>query len=146
MIVRTVSAAKAFRAKIENAAIKLSDDEALSAVELFEKWTGRDYVAGERVVENGILYKALQDIAANPTWNPSATPTLWEPLANPTEEGTLENPITAVVGMTYRTGLYYKEDEKIYLCERQGVENGTEITLYFLPSALVGQYFTEVTA
>lgn len=145
MNVRTVSEAKAFRAKIENAAVKLSDEEALVAVELFEKWTGRAYTAGERVVENGIIYKATQDIPANPTWDPSATPALWEPLANPTEEGTLENPITAVVGMTYRTGLYYKEVEKIYLCERQGVEDGTEFTLYYLPSALVGHYFTEVT-
>lgn len=134
-----------FRRKIETAAVKLSDEEALTACELFEKWNGRAYTAGERVAENGVLYKAKQDITANPTWRPSLTPTLWEPLANPSEEGTLENPITAVAGMAYRTGLYYKEVEKIYLCERQGVEDGTEITLYYLPSALVGQYFTEVT-
>lgn len=134
-----------FRRKIETAAVKLSDEEALTACELFERWSGRAYTAGERVAENGVLYKAKQDITANPTWQPSLTPTLWEPLAVPGETGTKDNPITAAAGMTYRIGLYYKEAEKIYLCERQGVEYGTEITLHYLPSALVGQYFTEVT-
>lgn len=140
----TRSEAYAYRSKIEQAAAKLTDSEALASAELFERWSGRAYTAGERVTEGGILYKARQDIAANPTWRPSLTPALWEPLALPTETGTRDNPITAVAGMTYVTGLYYREGNKLYICKRAGTPDGTEITLYYLPSQLINHYFEEV--
>ena len=140
----TRSEAYAYRSKIEQAAAKLTDSEALTSPKLFEAWSGRAYTAGERVTEGGILYKARQDIAANPTWQPSLTPALWEPLASPTEAGTADNPITAVAGMTYIVGQYYREGDKLYLCKRTGTPDGTEITLYYLPSQLVGHYFVEV--
>ena len=135
-----------YRAKIEQAATKLTDEEALTSPELFEAWSGRAYKAGERVTDGSVLYKAKQDIAANPTWRPSLTPALWEPLALPIETGTKDSPITAVAGMTYVTGLYYREDDKLYICKRVGTPDGTEITLYYLPSQLIEQYFEEVTA
>ena len=139
----TKAEAYAYRAKIERAATKLTDEEALTSLELFEAWSGRAYKAGERVTDGGVIYKAKQDIEANPTWQPSLTPALWKPLASPTEAGTADNPITAVAGMTYVTGLYYKEGDKLYLCKRAGTPDGTEITLYYLPSQLVGHYFVE---
>lgn len=142
----TKAEAYAYRAKIERAATKLTDEEALTSPELFETWSGRAYKAGERVTDGGVLYKAKQDIAANPTWQPSLTPALWEPLALPTETGTRDNPITAAVGMTYVTGLFYKEGNKLYICKRAGTPDGTEIMLYYLPSHLIGQYFEEVSA
>lgn len=140
----TKAEAYAYRAKIELAATKLTDEEALTSPELFKTWSGRAYKAGERVTDGGILYKARQDIAANPTWRPSLTPALWEPLALPTETGTRDNPITAVAGMTYIVGQYYREGDKLYICKRTGMTDGTEITLYYLPSQLVGHYFEEV--
>lgn len=140
----TRSEAYAYRSKIEQAAAKLTDSEALTSAELFERWSGRAYTAGERVTEGGILYKARQDIAANPTWRPSLTPTLWEPVAQPAEAGTKSNPITAVAGMTYIVGQYYREGDKLYLCKRAGTPDGTEITLYYLPSQLINHYFEEV--
>lgn len=139
----TKAEAYAYRAKIERAATKLTDEEALTSPELFEAWSGRAYKAGERVTDGGVLYKAKQDIAANPTWQPSLTPALWEPMAQPAEAGTKSNPITAVAGMTYITGLYYKEGDKLYLCKRAGTPDGTEITLYYLPSQLINLYFEE---
>lgn len=139
----TKAEAYAYRAKIERAATKLTDEEALTSPELFEAWSGRAYKAGERVTAGGVLYKAKQDIAANPTWRPSLTPTLWEPVAQPAEAGTRDNPITAVAGMTYVTGLYYKEGDKLYICKRTGTPDGTEITLYYLPSQLINLYFEE---
>lgn len=142
----TKAEAYAYRSKIEQAAAKLTDSEALTSAELFERWSGRAYTAGERVTDGGVIYKAKQDIAANPTWQPSLTPALWEPLALPTETGTADNPITAVAGMNYVTGLYYKEGDKLYLCKRTGTPDGTEIMLYYLPSQLIGQYFEEVSA
>lgn len=140
----TKAEAYAYRSKIEQAAAKLTDAEALTSAELFERWSGRAYTAGERVTEGGILYKARQDIAANPTWQPSLTPALWEPVAQPAEAGTRDNPITAVAGMTYVTGLYYKEGDKLYICKRAGTPDGTEITLYYLPTQLINHYFEEV--
>ena len=140
----TKAEAYAYRAKIERAATKLSDEEALTSPELFETWSGRAYKAGDRVTEGAVLYKAKQDIAANPTWRPSLTPALWEPLAPPTETGTKDSPITAVAGMTYVTGLYYREGDKLYICKRAGTPDGTEITLYYLPSQLINHYFEEV--
>lgn len=53
------------------------------------------------------------------------------------EEGTLENPIVvtdASQGISYELDKYYKEGEVVYKCTRAE-------TLYFLPSALVGNYF-----
>ena len=47
----TRSEAYAYRAKIERAAAKLTDSEALTSAELFERWSGRAYTAGERVTE-----------------------------------------------------------------------------------------------
>ena len=140
----TRSEAYAYRSKIEQAAAKLTDSEALTSAELFERWSGRAYKAGERVTDGGVIYKAKQDIEANPTWQPSLTPALWEPLASPTEAGTADNPITAVAGMTYIVGQYYREGDKLYICKRTGMTDGTEITLYYLPSQLVGHYFEEV--
>ena len=139
----TRSEAYAYRSKIEQAAAKLTDSEALTSAELFERWSGRAYMAGERGTEGGVLYKARQDIAANPTWRPSLTPTLWEPVAQPVEAGTKSNPITAVAGMTYIVGRYYREGDKLYICKRAGMADGTEVTLYYLPSQLVGHYFEE---
>lgn len=52
-------------------------------------------------------------------------------------EGTLENPIVvtdASQGISYELDKYYKEGEVVYKCTRAE-------TLYFLPSALVGNYF-----
>ena len=140
----TRSEAYAYRSKIEQAAAKLTDSEALTSAELFERWSGRAYKAGERVTDGGVIYKAKQDIEANPTWQPSLTPALGEPLASPTEAGTADNPITAVAGMTYIVGQYYREGDKLYICKRTGMTDGTEITLYYLPSQLVGHYFEEV--
>ncbi len=142
----TKAEAYAYRAKIERAATKLTDEEALTSPELFEAWSGRAYTAGERVTDGGVIYKAKQDIEANAEWRPSLAITSWEPLAPPTETGTVDNPITAVAGMTYVTGLYYKEGDKLYLCKRTGTPDGAEIMLYYLPSQLIGQYFEEVSA
>ncbi|MBQ8015461.1 MAG: hypothetical protein IJ264_04665 [Clostridia bacterium] len=130
----------AIKTEMRQCASALSDEAALVATELFEEWNGSsDYKQGDRITENGILYVALQNIAANPTWKPSSVPSLWKPVAKPTESGTFESPITAVAGMEYEAGKYYAEGDKIYLCIRSEL-------LHFLPSALVGQYFEEVAS
>lgn len=122
----------------------VSDEVAAQKPRLFEEWNGRAYQKGERVTEAGTVYRAKQDITPNQSWRPSATPTLWEPLAGSGEAGTLSNPITAAVGMTYIAGKYYSENGTKYLCKRQGATDGDEFTLYYLPSQLIGHYFEVV--
>lgn len=143
-MITTVAEALAFREKIENAARKLSDEEAINSIELFPKWSSNNtYVVNARVSHNSKLYKAINNIDVNnETWTPDVTPTLWQLISDPSEAGTIDNPITAEAGLTYEKDKYYSEGNKIYLCTREDTEDGT--ILYYLPSQLVGVYFEEV--
>lgn len=146
MNVRTVEQAKAFRKKVERAAKHLPVEDAVNSTELFPKWDGsKAYEAGDRFTYNGNLYECIEANPVNPTWTPDVTYTYYKPIANVGEEGSLDNPITAVAGMEYEIGKYYSEDGKTYICKRNGMTDGEKITLYHLPSALVGQYFEEVS-
>ena len=63
--------------------------------------------------------------------------------------GTQEDPIPAKANMEYEYGKYYSEGDAIYICKRGGVEDpesmyGQKVTLQYLPSALIGQYFEQV--
>lgn len=63
--------------------------------------------------------------------------------------GTQEDPIPAKPNMEYEYGKYYSEGDAIYICKRGGVEDpesmyGQKVTLQYLPSALIGQYFEQV--
>lgn len=73
-------------------------------------------------------------------WNPVDAASIWTPI-DETHAGTLKDPIPAVSGMEYEYGKYYIEGETVYLCTRLGESEGGKITLYALPSALVGNYF-----
>lgn len=86
------------------------------------------------------LYKVVQAHTTQSDWTPDITPALWT-VIDITHAGTIEDPIPAVAGMEYTKGMYYSEDRTIYLMNRQGMEDGEKITLYYLPSQLVGQYF-----
>ena len=122
----------------------MSDDAALIATDLFEEWNpGKVYNKGDRFMWNGNLYRAKKETVINPTWTPDVTYDYYEPVAKATEDGTINSPIQAVIGMTYYKDLYYIQDGKVYLCNRDDTGNG--ITLYHMPSALVGVYFEEVT-
>ena len=46
--------------------------------------------------------------------------------------------------MEYIKGKYYAENESIYLMNRQGMAEGESVTLYYLPSQLVGIYFEKI--
>lgn len=142
--IRTIEEARAFRAKIEGAALHLPEKEALESVELFPKWEAtKDYEIGAKVRYGEKLYKCYNRISANPTWTPEVVPAFWEVIAKPSEEGTLQNPITAEVSMRYFKDKYYLEGEDIYLCIRDDA-NGAGTILHYLPSQLLGNYFAKV--
>lgn len=73
-----ISEAKAYRAKIENAAAGLDDATALESIELFPSWeAGQPVVAGYRCRYAGKLYKVIQGHTTQMNWTPDITPALW---------------------------------------------------------------------
>ena len=70
--------AMAYRSKIEAAASTMTDETALTAVELFPAWAaGNAYAINERVQYNGTLYKCVQAHTGQADWTPDAAPALW---------------------------------------------------------------------
>ena len=70
--------AKQLRQLIEQLAVTLEDETALTGVELFPMWTiGRAYAVDDRVQYGGILYKCVQAHTSQADWMPDATPALW---------------------------------------------------------------------
>ena len=71
--------AKQLRALIEQLAVTLADEAALTGVELFPAWVvGKAYAVGDRAQYNGTLYKCIQAHTSQSDWMPSATPALWK--------------------------------------------------------------------
>lgn len=70
---------KQLRQLIEQLAITLDDETALTGVELFPAWVvGKAYAVGDRAQYNGTLYKCIQAHTSQSDWMPSATPALWK--------------------------------------------------------------------
>ena len=75
----TRAEAIAYRNKIETAASTMTDETALTAVELFPAWVvGKAYAVNDRAQYNGTLYKCIQAHTSQSDWMPSATPALWK--------------------------------------------------------------------
>ena len=74
----TRAKAKQLRQLIEQLAVTLDDETALTGVELFPMWAiGMAYAAGDRVQHGGILYKCVQAHTSQADWTPDATQALW---------------------------------------------------------------------
>lgn len=70
--------AQKLRPYIEKAALSLSDEDALEAVNLFTNWKkDTEYEKETRVNYNGILYKCLQSHTSQEAWTPTNAPSLW---------------------------------------------------------------------
>lgn len=81
------SQARALRAAMAKSSASLSDEDALSAPMMFDKWqTDTAYEAGDRRRYNGILYKCLQAHTSQDTWTPSDAPSLWARVDDPAIE------------------------------------------------------------
>ena len=63
-----------------------TDEQALSVPVLYPAWrSGVDYVAGQRVLHGGVLYKALQDHTSQDDWTPDAAVSLFAKVLIPDE-------------------------------------------------------------
>lgn len=76
-------------------------------------------------------------------WNPADAQAIWTAI-DIEHTGTIDDPIPAAAGMEYTKGKYYIENDVIYLMNRAGMQDGESVTLQYLPSQLVGQYFEKV--
>lgn len=139
--------AKLLRQLIEQLAVTLDDETALTGVELFPAWVvGKAYAVNDRVQHGGTLYKCVQAHTSQADWTPDAVPALFT-VIDVAHTGTQDDPIPAERGMEYVYGLYYldSEDGKLYLCQRTGEAAGGTVVLQYMPHELVGHYFVEVT-
>ena len=148
----TLMRAQALRPVIESVAVNLTDSEVAKSPELIMKWRehiGETVQSGDRrsdTDEAGVLrvYKVNDGMGhtTQADWAPHLTPAMWT-VIDVEHVGTIEDPIPAARGMEYEYGLYYLdgEDDKTYLCAREGEQTGNKIVLQFLPHELIGQYF-----
>ena len=127
----------------------LPDTDAVEAKALAPEWdpNGVQYAVDYKVLHDDILYKCISAHTSQASWAPGVAPSLWTAIESGEHAGTLEDPIpvpetVTPAGMEYEKGKYYSENGTVYLMDRQGMEEGEKVTLYFAPSALVGQYFS----
>lgn len=74
------------RDQMHKAAVSLSDEDALRAVELFKIWAaGVEYAAGQRIRYEDKLYRCEQAHTSQEGWEPPAVPALWTEVAKPGE-------------------------------------------------------------
>lgn len=127
--------ARILRPFIEKGSAKLTDTEALEAVELFPHYEiGNRYYKNDRISYNGRLYKVLQAHNSQEDWPPDDTPSLYEEIAKP-GQGTIDDPIPYNNNMVLESGKYYIQADIEYLCFRD-----TEIAVFQDLADLVGLY------
>ena len=135
------------RPEIEQASQSLDDSTALTAVELFPQWSqlvkeGKTVKKGFRFQHENKLYRTEQaSYTFVNTYVPGAEG--MESLFSKVDEshaGTIDDPIPYETNIEIYEGLYYSQDDVVYLCIR-----GSGQPLYHDLSALVGNY-VEVVA
>ena len=144
------------QAEVQQAAIlvaqlqaqSLTDAQAITIKAIYPAWSpdGVQYPVDYKVLQDDVLYKCLQEHTSQENWAPGVAPSLWTAVETGEHAGTLEDPIpvpetVTTAGFEYEKGKYYSEGGAVYLMDRQGMDAGDKITLYFAPSALIGQYF-----
>ena len=135
----TRAKAKQLRQLIEQLAVTLGDETALTGVELFPRWTiDRAYVVGDKVQRNGKLWRCIQAHTSQIGWEPENAPSLWTEICE-SHAGTLEDPIPYNGNMALESGKYYSQNSKIYRCTRDTVN-----PVYNALSDLVGLYVEKV--
>lgn len=124
----------ALRKMIEKASMSLSDEDALEAVEFFPAWNvPADYVVGDRVRYNGLLYKCLQSHTSQSTWTPTDAPSLWAQVLIPDPE-VIPEWVQPESTNPYMKGDKVKHNGKTWICDMNnnvwepGVYGWTEIT------------------
>lgn len=136
-----------------------TDENAVKVIELyptFEDVVGTYQKKGARVrydvnAKTFLFKLTCEDQTENGTlilesWNPVEAKSIWT-VIDVTHAGTIDDPIpipSEMGSFEYTWGKYYIEGETIYLCNREGGQEGDTYTLNFKPSELIGHYFEVV--
>ena len=135
----TRAKAKQLRQLIEQLAVTLDDETALTGIELFPIWTiDRAYAVGDKAQRSGRLWRCIQAHTSQAGWEPENVASLWTEICE-SHSGTLEDPIPYNGNMALESGKYYMQDGKIYRCTRD-----TGNPVYHALSDLVGLYVEKV--
>lgn len=144
-----VQAAAVLVAQIQ--AQSLTDEQAATVKAIYPAWSpdGVQYTEDYKVLHEDILYKCISAHTSQESRAPGIAPSLWTAVETGEHAGSQEDPIpvpdtVTTAGMEYECGKYYSEGGTVYLMDRQGMDEGDKVTLYFPPSALIGQYFSVV--
>ena len=134
----TRAKAKQLRQLIEQLAVTLDNETALTGIELFPIWTiDRAYAVGDKVQRNGKLWRCIQAHTSQTGWEPENVASLWTEICE-SHAGTLEDPIPYNGNMALESGKYYSQNSKIYRCTRDTVN-----PVYNALSELMGLYVEE---
>lgn len=149
----------AVKSEIQQAAVlvaqmqaqSLTDEQAATVKAIYPAWSpdGVQYTEDYKVLHEDILYKCISAHTPQESRAPGIAPSLWTAVETGEHAGSQEDPIpvpdtVTTAGMEYECGKYYSEGGTVYLMDRQGMDEGDKVTLYFPPSALIGQYFSVV--
>ena len=130
-----IDLARRLRPYIVKAAQSLSDADALRAAPLYALWKpNTEYTKDYKVNREGRVYKVLQPHTSQIGWEPENAPALWAEICE-SHAGTISDPIPYSGNMELTEGLYYVQDDVVYLCTRS---SGAPV--YHALSALVGLY------
>lgn len=83
-----IELARKLRPFIEKAALSLSDEDALEAIDLFPMWSGNgvEYKVDDRVRYEQILYKVLIAHTSQEGWTPISAPSLFAKILIPSPD------------------------------------------------------------
>ena len=144
-----------FHTAVQLTAMAYTDDQALLVKMVYPEWAAlpdgtpltkqEEATKGTEITKvlgpDGNLYKVITTHKKQADWIPGQETASLFTVIEETHAGTLDDPIPARANMEYVKGKYYMEDGRVYLMNREGMEEGESITLQYLPSQLVGQYF-----
>ena len=137
--------AKILRKLLEHITENLNDSTALEVATFVKRWKPNiNYKTGDRVSykpgEEVELWRCRQNHTSQQNWAPSiATASLWERVEE-VHTGTIDDPIPYNINLAVFEGLYYTEDDVLYICIR---DSGNP--LYATAASLIGNYFEVVT-